>query len=69
MAIVVLLLGVATAMGLSPVISSLFYDMNPVDPAILLGVGSLLAVIALVYGCYPATRAARRDPTELLCSD
>ena len=69
LAVVGLLLGVAIVTGLSPVISSLFYDLNPVDPSILLGVGGSLLLITLASGCYPAIRAGRSNPLESLRSE
>ena len=64
-----LLLGVATVTGLSPLISSLFYDLDPVDPSILFGVGISLLVMAAASACYPAIRAGRSDPLDSLRSD
>ena len=69
LAVVGLLLGVVIVTGLGPVISSLFFDLNPVDPTILIGAVGVLLLITLASGCYPAIRAGRRNPLESLRSE
>ncbi len=69
LAAVGLLIGVATVMGLSSVVSSLFYDMNPLDPGILSGVGAALVLTTLLSGCYPAIRAGQRNPVDSIQSE
>jgi predicted permease len=58
--------GLAGAVALTRILSSLLYDVTPTDPATLAGVSVLLAAIALLAGYLPARRAARIDPMAAL---
>ena len=61
--------GIAAALALSRVLSSLLYGVSPADPAtyaaIVLGVGAL----ALLASYVPALRAARLHPARVLRSE
>ena len=61
--------GIAAALALSRVLSSLLYGVSPADPptyaAIVLGVGAL----ALLASYLPALRAARLQPADVLRSE
>lgn len=54
--------GLAIAVMLSRIISSLLYDVSATDPAIFLGASVALAGIAFLAGIVPALRAIRVDP-------
>ncbi len=60
------LLGWAAAVGLTRLMSSLLYEVNPLDPVTYGAVSVLLAAIALAASYLPARRAARVDPIEAL---
>jgi putative ABC transport system permease protein len=59
-------IGVAGAIALTRVLSSLLYDVTPTDPLTLAGVSVLLSGIALLASYIPARRAAKIDPMEAL---
>jgi predicted permease len=59
-------IGVAAAMGVSQVLSSVLFGVSPVDPVALLGAGVVVAGVALAAGIFPARRAARVDPSRTL---
>jgi len=61
-----LLLGVAGALALSRVMSSLIYGVNPTDLLTFLSVSVVLAAIALLASIIPARRAAKVDPIVAL---
>ena len=59
-------LGLAGALALTRVMVSLLFDVKPTDPATLIGVAMLLAVIAMLACYIPARRATKVDPLEAL---
>ena len=61
-----LLIGLAGALGLTHLLSSLLYDISPRDPATLALVGAVLALVAAAACYVPAHRAARVDPVVAL---
>jgi putative ABC transport system permease protein len=59
-------LGLAGAVALTRILSSLLYDVTPTDPLTLTSVSLLLAAIALLASYFPARRAAGIDPMVAL---
>ncbi len=59
-------IGIAGAVALTRVLSSLLYDVTPTDPVTLTCVSVTLAIIALLASYLPARRAARIDPMVAL---
>jgi len=62
-------IGLAAALALSRLISSLLYGITPYDPATLASVTLGLLVVSAVASWLPAMRAARIDPIEALRAD
>ena len=62
-------IGLAGALALSRLISSLLYGIAPHDPVTLAGVTLGLLGVAALASWLPAVRAARIDPTDALRSD
>lgn len=62
LALLGLTIGVLAALALTRLLSSLLYEVQTSDPAILLSVAALLVVVALVACYLPARRATRVDP-------
>ena len=58
--------GIAGALALTRVLSSLLYDVTPTDKVTLALVSGVLTVIALLASYIPARRAARIDPMVAL---
>ena len=58
-----LLGGVVGALYLGRFMAGMLYEVEPSDPATLIGVTLLLAVVSLVATILPAYRAGRLDPT------
>jgi putative ABC transport system permease protein len=59
-------IGVAAALGLTPLMTSFLYGVRPEDPVTYVLVSILLIVIA-VAACYiPARRAMKMNPTIAL---
>ena len=61
-----LIIGLAFAFGLTRLMSSLLFGVNPVDPITYALVSLTLAAIALLASYIPARRAASVHPTEAL---
>jgi predicted permease len=57
-----LAVGVAAALGLTRFMSEMLYNVRPNDPATIVGVAALLAVVALIACYLPARRAIHTDP-------
>ncbi|MGE5295130.1 MAG: ABC transporter permease [Solirubrobacterales bacterium] len=58
--------GLAGALAVTRVLSSLLYGVTPTDPVILVCVSLVLTVVALTAGYLPARRAAGIDPMAAL---
>ena len=66
LAAVGILVGIIGALGLTRLMSSLLFEVKPVDPAIFAMVAMLLALVALAACYIPAHRAMRTDPMVAL---
>jgi putative ABC transport system permease protein len=55
-------IGVAGALALTRVLTSLLYDVRPADPVVFVGVPVVLGAVAVLASYLPARRAARVDP-------
>jgi predicted permease len=55
-------IGLAGALAVTRLMSSLLYDVAPADPLTLGGAAAFLAVVALLACYFPARRASRVDP-------
>jgi predicted permease len=60
------MIGIAAAVGVSQVLSSLLYGVSPLDPVALIGAVLIVTSVALAAGTVPARRAARIDPNTTL---
>ena len=58
--------GLAGAFGLTRLLGSLLYEVDPLDPAVYLGVSLILILVAATASLIPAVRATRLDPVEVL---
>jgi putative ABC transport system permease protein len=58
--------GIAAAILLSRVLKSFLFEVEPGDPATLLGVGLLFVSVALLACWVPVRRASKVDPLEAL---
>ncbi|HLI84656.1 MAG TPA: ABC transporter permease [Bryobacteraceae bacterium] len=61
-----LVLGLAGALALTRLLSSLLFQVAPTDPLTLAAVSALLAAVALLAGLIPALRASRLHPMTAL---
>ncbi len=61
--------GLAGALALTRVLSSLLFDVSPLDRVVLVAATCLMALVGLVAAALPAIRAARVDPTITLRSE
>jgi predicted permease len=59
-------LGTLSSFALSKWIESLLFSTTPANPAVFLGVSSLLCAVALVAAYFPARRASRIEPLQAL---
>jgi putative ABC transport system permease protein len=61
--------GLALALGLTRLMSTLLFEVNASDPVTYISVAGLLLAVALVASYLPARRAARVDPMTALRLD
>jgi predicted permease len=61
--------GLVAAVLLARVLESLLFDIEPVDPATLVGTGALMLAVALAASYLPARRASAMDPVKCLQED
>jgi ABC-type antimicrobial peptide transport system permease subunit len=61
-----IVLGLAGAIALTRVMASLLFEVKPTDPATLIGVSLLLAIVAMLACYIPARRALSIDPITAL---
>ncbi len=66
LALVGVIIGVASAFGLTKLIASLLYGVKARDPLVFIGVPVLLSVVALFAVWLPARRATRVSPADAL---
>jgi putative ABC transport system permease protein len=59
-------IGLGAAFGLTRFMSSLLYEISPLDPATFTSLSILLLLVALLASYFPARRATRINPTGAL---
>ena len=64
-----LTLGIAAAMSLTRLMSTLLFGVGPMDPVTYVSVSLVLGTVALVATYLPARRASRVDPVVALRTD
>jgi len=64
-----LMLGIAGAVGVGKLLSSLLFQTGVRDPILMLGIISLLIVVSTSACLWPARRATRLDPVNALRND
>jgi len=61
--------GLAGAVALTRILSSLLFEVSPLDPAVLISAAALMAIVGLAAAALPALRASHVDPTTVLRSE
>ena len=61
-----ILIGLAGAFGLSRLIASLLFGVQPTDPTTIAGVVATISAVAILACWLPAWRASRVDPNVVL---
>ena len=62
-------IGLAGALALGRLLTSLLYGVSPADPRVLLVAAAVLATVSLLASLVPAIRATRVDPIDALRSE
>jgi ABC-type antimicrobial peptide transport system permease subunit len=62
-------LGIVGALYATRAMVDLLYETTPNDPLTLVVVAALLVAVAAIAACFPARRASRIDPVEMLRAD
>ena len=58
--------GTTIALAGSRLLKELLFEVSPRDPAVFVGVGALLFLVAIVASLAPAIKASRADPMTAL---
>jgi ABC-type antimicrobial peptide transport system permease subunit len=58
--------GIPAALALTRVMVSMIFGVRPWDPAAIVGISALLAVVALMAAYFPSVRATEVSPSESL---
>ena len=66
LALIGVVIGVASAYGLTKLIASLLYGVQARDPLVFIGVPVMLSLVALIAVWVPARRATRVSPMDAL---
>jgi len=59
-------IGIVSASGLTRLIGSLLFGVEPLDPIVFVSVPMILIVVALLAMWFPARRVTRIDPVDAL---
>jgi ABC-type antimicrobial peptide transport system permease subunit len=62
-------LGLAGAFVITPVIGTILHDVSPTDPVSFAGVAAFLTAVAILASYFPARRALEVDPIVALRGD
>ena len=63
------LVGIAAALVVTPLMRGMLFDVSPTDPATFISIISTLVATAVIAAFRPARRAARVDPMQALRAD
>jgi ABC-type lipoprotein release transport system permease subunit len=61
-----LAVGLAGSAGVTRLLTGMLYNVEPLDPTVIVGVCLLLAAVSLLASYLPARRAAQIDPITAL---
>jgi ABC-type antimicrobial peptide transport system permease subunit len=61
--------GLGVAMGVTRLMASLLYDVQPIDPLTYAAVAAILTAVAALASYIPARRASTVDPAESLAAE
>jgi putative ABC transport system permease protein len=64
-----IVIGLAAALGVTQLLSSLLFGVGAADVLTFVGVGLLLAIVALIACAVPARRAVGVEPASVLRND